>query len=308
MSNHSLLTLCVACVLATAGITAHSEVNIEPNVAQRRSSVDETLRNIPAAGGACFKDDFAPKPTDMARAPARKTDPDCAITLEQLSASLQQPDTVLVDVRAKAAFDTMRINGAINMQAAEIRTKRYLSNKTIVLLGDGKAEQDLYALCGELKSAGFKQAKVLRGGVMAWILDNKAVIGSAPNLPDLVSLSPGELFQESKVADNLVIGVSSGRNLADVLPLAGSLPSANVEAVKTFIQKRKKAKGPGNIILVADARFDHSQLAALAQAVKPEPLLVYTGSESEYRQFLRIQNAMWAKQAKGPVRPTCGAM
>ena len=268
----------------------------------------ETLKDIPAAGMACRKEDFADKPQGAAAPPLRKSDPGCAITLEQLSSSLGKPDTVMIDTRAKAAFDTSHIDGAVNFSSAELRTKRYLADKRVVLLGDGKRDQDLYELCSELKAAGFKQTRVLRGGMLAWLLDNKPVVGVASNFADLSSLNPGELFQESKMADSVLIGLPSMRHLADVLPMMQSVSADSPAAVKEFIQKRKKARSLQTIIVVADERFDRSEIATLAALAKPEPLLLYADSEGAYRQFLRVQNAMWAKQAKGPTKPRCGGL
>ena len=270
--------------------------------------LQRTLKDIPAAGAACRNENVVAKPAVPVAGLERRVDPACAITLEKLSASLGKPGLVLIDTRPKAEYDRMHIDGALNFTASEIRTKQYLSNKLVILLGDGKADQDLYEICGDLKGAGFRQTQVLRGGMLSWALENRAVDGSAAPYADLASLTPGELFRESRIEGNLMIALPAAGKLADVLPTAFAVPSNNFEEIKAFIQKRKKGKSVHNIVLVADERFNKAQLGELAKAVKPEPLFVYTGSEASYRQFLRVQKAMWDKQAKGPTRPRCGAM
>ncbi len=310
MRKHSLsIALCSAAALVAIEVFAQTPIAADSSQTQNFPlPLRETLKNIPAANISCRKDDYAGKPGETLQRPGRAADSSCAMTLEQLSASLGKPETVLVDTRSKAAFDRLHIDGAVNFSGSEIRAKGYLADKLVVLLTDGKGDQELYELCAELKNAGFKKTRVLRGGLQAWVLDNKPVIGTAPNFSDFASLSPAELFQASKVSDNIIIGLPNTRKLSDVLPMMFSASGDSPEAIKEFMKKRKKSNSPHPIILVADERFEKGQLADLAKLAKPDPLFAYTGSDAAYRQFLLVQSAMWAKQAKGPVKPSCGAM
>ncbi len=303
------IALCSTVAFVAADVIAQVPMTADSSQTQNfPPPLRDALKNIPAANVSCRKDDYVVKPGESAQHADRAADPSCAMTLDQLFPSLGKPDTVLVDTRSKAAFDRFHIDGAVNFSGAEIRTKAYLADKLIVLLGDGKGDQALYALCAELKNAGFRKTRVLRGGLQAWVLDNKPAIGIAPNYSDFASLSPAELFQESKISDNAVIGLPDTHKLADVLPMMVKATGNGSEAIKAFIKKRKKPNSLRNIILVTNERFENGQLADLAKLAKPDPLLVYTGSEAAYRQFLRVQNAMWAKQAKGPTKPSCGGM
>jgi rhodanese-related sulfurtransferase len=301
------LILYVAAALFPRMSWAQGIATASPETQNLPAPLRDTLRNIPAAGGSCRKEDYAANSTAVVSR-KRSADPSCAITLAHLSSSLGKPETVLVDIRQKMAFDKNHIDGAINLGTSEVRTKHYLLNKFVVLVGDGKTDQDLYELCSELKGAGFKQTRVLRGGMLAWVLENKPVTGAVPSLLDFAGLNPSELFQRSKSKDDLVIGLSGGRKLADVVPMERNLSSDSVAALKGILQKRKKTNKFHNVILVADERFDKDQLLELAKATKPQPLLIYADSEAAYRQFLRLQNAMWTKQAKGPTQPRCGAL
>lgn len=270
-------------------------------------SLQESLKDIPAAGMACLNEDYLPKQKPNMPRTAKKLQPGCAITLEQLFASPEQKEAVLVDTRPKTEFDKSHIDGAVNFTAAELRTKRYLMNKPLILIGDGKTDHDLLEVCSELKEAGFKQSKVLRGGLLAWIADNKPVVGVTPRVVELARLNPDELFRQSKLADNFLLGLPSMHTLTDVLPMEVNSPKSDLESLKDLVRKRKRNNAEQNVVLIADERFDMTQLPELIKAAKPAPLLFYAGSDTAYREYLRMQNAMWIKHAKGPNKPSCGA-
>lgn len=305
----SAAALLIAALLPMTTVSAWAAANDTVDSGHNMPhTLQDTLKNIPAAGAACMKDDLIEKDRPAAKAVGRKPDRSCAMTLEQLSPLQGKPDTVLVDVRPKASFDFFHIDGALNMNTADIRTKAFLADKLVVMVGHGKADSELYEVCGELKAAGFKQVRVLKGGILDWVLENRPVIGQTPHLEDLARLTVAELFQEGKSADTILIGWANGRKLSDVLPFAANLTSGDVAGVKSIVQKRRNKSSLQSVILVADERFGQNQLRDLADAVKPVTLRVYAGTEAEYRQFLRVQNAMWAKQAKGPTKPVCGRL
>lgn len=271
-------------------------------------SLQESLKDIPAAGMACLNENYVSTPKATTPRAVKGPDFSCVITLEQLSRSSGQSDIVLIDTRPKAEFDKSHIESAVNFTAAELRTKRYLLNKSLILIGDGKTDHDLFEVCGELKDAGFKQSKVLRGGMLSWMADSRSVVGTASHITDFSRLNAGELYRQSKLADNFIVSLSSMHVLADVLPTAINAPTDDLETLRGLIRSRKKTKRQQNVVLIADERFDMNLLTELIKSARPDPLLFYSGSETAYRQFLRVQNAMWAKHAKGPNRPSCGAM
>jgi rhodanese-related sulfurtransferase len=300
--------LCIALVLWTA--MAGAQTTSGKGLLQSReipASLHDTLKDIPAAGLSCRNESV---PAKVSAGPSRAValpDPACATMIDQLPAFLGKPEMVLLDLRPKNRFDAVHIDGSVNFGVADIRTKSYLADKLLFLVGEGKGEQELYALCAELKAAGFRKTRVLRGGLLSWMLDNRPVIGRSHNAAELARIDEAELFQESRAPGSLMIALSDAQSLADVLPLTARFPSANTEGIKEFIQKRKNEKGLRNIILIADERFDMQQWPELANAARPLPLLVYAGTGARYRQFLSMQNALWAKQAKGPNKPTCGS-
>lgn len=266
----------------------------------------DTLKDIPAAGATCNKENLVVRPATRKSNPSIKPVPECATTMTQLSNALTNPNLVLVDTRTKTEFDRFHIDGAVNFSVSEVRTKRFLSDKFVVLIGDGKADQDLYELCSELKSAGFKKTQVLRGGMLSWLLDSREVLGNAPRLAEAAVLSSSDLFRESKKADNLLINLTTAHQLAEMLSATTISGSDSNQEIKAFVQKYKKGKAINNIVLVADERFRKNQFEDLAKSLKPDLVLIYDGSESSYRQFLRLQKTMWDKQEKGPTRLPCG--
>ena len=272
-----------------------------------RKPIEEVLKDIPRADTVCRKDEPVPAAAPVAARASRPLDLACAATLEQLSASLDRSDTMIIDTRQAADFAKYHINNAVNLTPAEIATKPYLLAKSLVLIGDGKDDQDQMAACSELRGAGFKKTRVLSGGLVTWLQDRREMIGAVPDFGDLASLSPAELFREASASGSVVLGLPATRRLADALPAMVVLPSASGAALGDYLLKRKGTLSGKRIVLVADEHFDQRSLVDLAAAAKPVPVFVYARTEAEYRAFLRNQTAMWAKQAKGPVVRRCGA-
>lgn len=273
------------------------------------SSMPEALKNIPQAKASCMKDDLVEKTPALSQRTLFKADLNCAITLEQLlNMFSKSSEPVFVDLRSKSDFMRSHIDGSLSMSSSELRTKSFLRNKLVVLLGDGKAEAELYELCSELKNSGFKQTKVLKGGIGTWILDKRPVSGITPDYIDLSSLTAAELFQESKSINSVILTWGNGAKLLNVLPSESIALPDGENAIRDYLQKSKKTKDTRNILLVVDEKFDKNRLAELAKLASPRPVFAYMDTEKNYRAFLQTQKLMWAKQAKGPTKPRCGAL
>ena len=209
------------------------------------------LKNIPAAAGECKRQDAAPPTTPKpAKVDTVRPDLSCAIAPADLSVLLKRPDTVLADVRPAADFAAFHINGAMNLTATELRSKPFLKSKTLVLIGNGMVERGLYADCARLKASGFKQTKVLRGGLPVWLSAGQAVLGRAPDTTKTALLGPVELWAEARFDANLVLVSSNRKDLLHDLPTATTIPDVNLAAVQTAIKQHGK-KPLAAVVLVA---------------------------------------------------------
>jgi len=274
------------------------------------NELPEALKDIKQSSGMCWREDMA-KPGKSSPSPAQDLRPDlsCGITPTELAGLHDRADATLIDVRPLAERELFRIGGTLSMTASELRTKSVLRGKNLVLIGDGKAERELYAACADLKARGFARTRVLRGGMPSWLAHGGAVQGSAPDLLQSQRLSSSQLWGESQFDANLVLMTVEQQALQGRLPFALPVADASPAAVQSVIERRRKElrNAPlAAVILVTSTSTTDEVLKRLTQALRPVPLLVYTESAETYsRQFAQLK-ATWEAQAKGPKRLRCG--
>ena len=229
------------------------------------------FKNMQPAAGECKRQDAAPQTAPKpAKADTVRPDLSCAIAPTELSALLKRPDTVLADIRPAADFAAFHINGAMNLTATELRSKRFLKTKTVVLIGNGQAERVLYADCARLKASGFKQTKVLRGGLPVWLSSGQTVLGRPPDLTKTGLLEPVELWAEARFDANLVLVSSNRKDLLHDLPSATTIPDASFAALQTAIKQHGK-KPLAAVVLVASAADSQANLISVENGVQGLP-------------------------------------
>ena len=235
------------------------------------TSLPPAFKNLQPAASECKRQDAAPqtepKPTKVDTV---RPDLSCAIAPTELSVLLKRPDTVLADIRPAADYAAYHINGAMNLTAPALRSKRFLKTKTVVLIGDGLVERELYADCARLKASGFKQTKVLRGGLPVWLSSGQAVLGRPPDTTKTALLGPVELWAEARFDANLMLVAANRKDLLHELPSATTIPDVNLAAVQTAIKQRGK-KPLAAVVLVASAADGQANLISVENGVQGLP-------------------------------------
>lgn len=276
---------------------------------QPGASLPEALKGIKPAVGVCRRNDAAlSKTAARPKADVARPNLSCALTPAELSGLLKRPGTVLIDVRNATDYAAFHIDGTLNATVSELRTKRFLRGKTVVLIGDGKAEREVYAACARLMAHGFKQVKVVRGGLPSWLSSGLAVLGRAPHAAQLARLAPAELWTESRFEANLVLVPRSRETIQRHLPSAVPIPDESPAAIRAAVERRReksKDTSLAAVVLVTAAGADNEHLLRLRQAIQPVPLLAYTDTVDAYARYLMQQDAIWAAQARGPKQPGC---
>lgn len=270
-------------------------------------AIPPALKDIKRADGICSRDDVTPGEKRLA-ASGRNADLKCAITAQELVGSYGKSDTLVVDVRGKGEFVGYHIPNAMNLSLAELKTKDFLKNKAVTLVGNGKGEQELYAACADLRASGFGKVRVLRGGMMAWLAERQPVDGKAPEPVQLALLTPEELFQETSFDANVLLAAPNAGGMRSHVPMAVPISGDTAGAIKAVLERRKKEQkhmAYASVVLIAGERYDHARLAETLAALKPVPVLVYAESAAAYSQYLATQKAVWAAYERGPKQPGC---
>lgn len=270
--------------------------------------VPEALKNIKPSGSSCTgKDTNEAKPVKITQMATVKPDLSCAIGPAEVAHLLKFSDTVLIDTRKSADFVNFHIDGAMNLSPDELRSKPFLRNNAVILIGNGKAEREHYIDCNRLKENGFKQVRVLQGGMPAWLASDQDIYGQAPNPEQLARLTPSELLMERQFDANLILVQAGQESIHKQIKGSMMIPDSKPETIQSVIDKHRNKLKSGNVaavVLVANQNIDFQ---TLSQVIKPFPLLVYSGTAEAFAQQLTQQAAVWAAQARRPKQPSaCG--
>jgi rhodanese-related sulfurtransferase len=307
----SLIRICRKTLLGGATMLSLVTFVALEAIAQSQSgpALPEALKGIKPAGGACYREDaVSDKATPMLQ---QHVAPDlgCALAITEAVALQGRQDIVFIDTRLASDFERFRIEGALNLAVAQLQGKTFLRNKSIVLIGSGKAERELYSACADLKAKDFTNVKVLRGGMAAWLAGGQSIAGRIPEPEQLTRLTPAEVWIESRFDANVVLVTRGRAAMQEHLPLSMIIPDESPEAVKAVLERRRKElkNAPlASVVLVAEANTSSEKIQRLRQAISPIPLLIYADLNESFTHYMVTQKAVWAAQARGPKQPRCG--
>ncbi|MCL2021814.1 MAG: rhodanese-like domain-containing protein [Betaproteobacteria bacterium] len=292
-----------ACWLAFILLAGGSVSALAQSSLQSGDELPEALKGIPPAGSSCKREDVI----DAEKAPSAPKiapDPACARSVQEIAALRAQPETILVDLRSPMEYQAFHVHNAASLSLSGILIKPYLRDKTLVLMGSGKAEADVYRACAQLKRAGYARVFVAQGGIIAWLLAGNEVQGRAVSASMLSQLSAAELWLEAQNPLNLVFLEKSRAALRSALPKAIVLEQ-NPDALRAQIAKYKSRHFPG-VVLVTASKPDSEQIREMQQALQPLPLLFYSGTDAEFFAHTAQQEAIWDAQERGPKSLRCG--
>ena len=274
----------------------------------RGDRIPEALKGVPAAVGSCRSTDplGAGPPRRQAIPPAAT----CVVASPNAVAELAQRGAVLIDVRPSTDYQAFHIAGSLNAGTAEVGSKPYWRDASVVLIGNGKAEGELVSQCARLKLAGYRQIQVLRGGLPAWLGSGQVVLGSAPTVGQQTRLAAAEYLLESRDPDNVLLLDKEQASLANELPFAMSLPETNAATIGAAIERKRRRAGASSrgatVVLAMPGRVTDDQVAVMQRALLPVPLLVYTEGRDAVTKQQKVQKAMWSAYDRGPKQLGCG--
>lgn len=290
-----LLAAALCCGIAIAQISR--PVDQIPDALKEISPVSEVCRREGPKQGE--------KPISSSR--IYEVDLQCSIGADFFMSMKSTGDSLFVDRRDATDFRSFHIEGAMNLGITDLLAKPYWRSKKVVLVGNGRAEAELYRECARLKSVGYGSVHVLRGGMPSWLNRNLPVVGIASGGADLVEISAAELLIEAQNSYNIVLIDRSGIKERTDIGAAYEISNASVGAVKEFMEKYRRANPrtlTASLVLVSS--IANEEVAQLRGMLSPIPLLVYKGNWEAVVSQQNANKAMWAAYARGPKVPGCG--
>jgi rhodanese-related sulfurtransferase len=141
---------------------------------------------------------------------ARRREVGCYVAASEAVAWSRRPDVAVIDTRSTAAFETLRIPGAMNLPSRVLRTKTFLRSKRILLVDEGWSGAELEETCRTLRGQGFERISILEGGLRAWAGEGGSLEGSPAARLALDRIPPDGLFRATRENHWLVVDVSQG--------------------------------------------------------------------------------------------------
>jgi len=219
----------------------------------------------------------------------------------------KRQEILFVDIRNKEAFDRLRIPGSIHVPLYALKTKPFLKDKPLVLVGEGYPNFALEQLCKDVRAAGFNKTSILNGGLRSWIQKKGPIEGDAFAAHEVSRVPPKVFLAQKDAPAWLVItvsdsGTSSSQPLipgAVPLPLQGG-PQKFVSTLKTILSS--KPGSPQVSILVCDERGESYESIEIAlQQQEIHKVFYLKGGLEAYRAF-RQQQSLLAQPGRGEVK------
>ncbi|MCE1186124.1 MAG: rhodanese-like domain-containing protein, partial [Rhodocyclales bacterium] len=272
------------------------------------NSIPPALKDVKPADGVCRKEDFTSAAAQDVFG-MLKPDLGCSMSAGDVGARLSDPRLAVMDLRHASEYEKFHIENALSVDLVALLSKPYWRNKSVLLVGDGKFDHDIYLSCTRLKQAGYKQVHVLSGGMLAWLEQNMPVVGRPLSLQQQAHLNDYEFWRITRNEGVLVLLDKTITGFQQEFPQALVLPQITPEALRSILdKKRKMLKGQRfvSVVLVLRSELGDESLRILQQAVAPESLLVYAQGLDLYKKQVSTQKAVWAAHAKGPKQLGCG--
>jgi rhodanese-related sulfurtransferase len=270
---------------------------------QQGSGVPRALKDVPRSNElACSQESAAGRSGPAIGRIGPEPDYSCAVTAGDALALIRSGSALLVDSRLSSEFARYRVDGALNADPRTLVVRQQWKARTIMLLDDGTADRETYASCAYLRSRGFRNVRVVKGGLHAWAAAGLPLIGDVPPVTHLQQVDEAAVLRRQASADTLVLLAPSMFRLIDVLPTAQLLGEATPDSIRKAVNDRRRQATPLHAVVYIGPSSD---LEPLAEWISPQRFLIYPGSEGSLRSYSTSLSKSQQRRAQGPAQIPC---
>jgi hypothetical protein len=223
----------------------------------------------------------------------------CYVTVSDISVKVRQ----LVDVRSSSVFGSLQAVHSLNIPVGALTHVEFLKPTAILLFGDGKSDHELSAVCEPLRAAGFKDVRVLRGGLRALHLAGYPMVGSPRAVETLYTLTSKELHSLVGRDAWKVLVTKSDAAETTRLGIRVNAAEANASAVSNRLKTLLKSPSGGDWIVIGVSASEVSGIRNGLPEGERDRVLFYTEPIGAYASFLQQQTTILAEAGKPLVRP-----
>jgi len=211
-----------------------------------------------------------------------------------------------IDIRKTDAYNGISMAGSMNIPIHAIKTKRYLKNKSIIIINEGYAYLPIVEECKKLTASGFKSVKILKGGLNAWLQAGGRLKGSGFSKQALQYIPPQAFSADDAVFNHNIMAIEFiTKPVADfqqTIPgssylISNGQPEDMVDRINGLI----KSKGLDPllyVVIAAEKNEDYVWLLKHAGKKIKEVIFFLEGEISGYQTFSNYQKRIWHPQPK----------
>lgn len=230
---------------------------------------------------------------------------------EQLfSNSVRDLSIVLVDTRLAEIYQQFHIPGSINISLGFVKTKKFLADKSVVLVDNGFALSSLLKARSELIEYGFSKVFILAGGIVGWHRSGGEIDGDLFAASQACLITPTQLYLETGRNDLVTIDVSGsakGDGLDNKMDLQ-RVPFSQ-EAVGNFRASVApliigRSAMPGAVLIISDSGQWYEEIALVLKGL-PTDIFYLTGGKAAYRAYLENEEKLAHRATQMMGERTC---
>lgn len=192
----------------------------------------------------------------------------------------------LVDVRSAAVFQKLHITDSVNLPLFAVKTKTYWRDQSVVLLNEGHSLEAMREEAVRLSAMGFKDVKVLEGGLRAWQMTGGLVTGSDTNSLSHATISAVQ-FDVARGEPGWLIAAPENQVLhSDVIC---EVKNVTAELLSTAVQRNPAAQ---RILMLTPEGHDYERVERALAAFRELPVFYLAGGLQSYQSMLQDQFAV----------------
>jgi rhodanese-related sulfurtransferase len=229
----------------------------------------------------------------------------CRKPTPALKRLIQSGHAHIVDLRDPQRYQKSHLPDSINIPEYRVKTKDFLKNRPLVLVGEGFDDSQHFETCIGLLDSGFKDVTVLEGGVTRW----QGLLGTAQaetNGWELPIIGPREAFTALRSGHWTVVTVLHPEREKAIRTL---FPEQDVIAIDNLLKQEKSTLSSANYLIVSE---DGSSDPLFAARLKKRGIVSsywLEGGAAAYSRFVQNRMALLAKLRRGPAKPVgCGVL
>lgn len=216
-----------------------------------------------------------------------------------------EDDSVLVDVRSSSQVTEFELNNTVNVPVHELKTKKFLRKRNLVLLDEAFRYYELLEECRLLKTLGFSKISVLAEGA-------DSLAGSASSVDHI---DPADFHALKQKWRWLIFDLTGNRYVSESTNLIslGSKPGKQLlsSRVEQGIENFYSRSGFYPHVLILDQDGGNYSLVLDAVAEKYRPHVFYlNGGMDGYQNFVVRQNTILEQKKRINSRSAspCGSL